>query len=472
MANYRTIITQVGQTKLAAAIASGPVVNFTTMAVGDSNGVGYDPAEQQTALVNQVYSASLDSVELESGGVIVLEMTIPATSGGYHIREAAAIDDDGDMIAIVRLADRYKPLPSSGQADELTVRMKLDVGNVGAVTWDVDLAKKAKIDGQLRPDFRSVDSIQNTPPGSPIPGETWIVGLSPTGAWVGHENELAEWSGSGWTFAAPTPWMLVGLANRTDWRWDSTLGTPAWVPWVATGDVSGPIKLNDTLRLNQTFPEIETADNKLTVTSSAGGIVLTGTGETWIWRGHRRFSVGAFLLADRTMAHTANKTYHLRWHAPGTGTATPEATYPNGRFELADMAGLTETNSGYDTTHDRMLIARVVTDESNVATITALANKSFFTFEGEVFLLSGDNAWENDTSPIDWSAGTKIEVNTGRRVVAIYQGLSDMVDIASTDGSNEESAAFAVTKDRYELNVFASRSNAPGGRWVVYGAVG
>ena len=227
MANYRTIITEVGQAKLATAIATGPQVNFTTMAVGDSNGVGYDPAEQQTALVNSVYSRPLDSVEVTSGGVITVEMTIPASSGGYHVREAGVFDDDNDMIAIVRISDRYKPLPSSGQADELTIRAKLDVGNVGAVTWDVDLTKKAKIDGQLRPDFRSAFSIRNDPQSTIVPGRTWIVGTDPTGVWAGHENELAEWSGTGWTFVNPTPWMLIGLADKTDVRWDDSIGK--WV---------------------------------------------------------------------------------------------------------------------------------------------------------------------------------------------------------------------------------------------------
>lgn len=238
MADYRTIITTAGQAKLAAAIL-GPAIVLETMAIGDASGVGYDPDEEQTALVNQVYTASLDSVETLAGGVIVCELTIPADQGGWHVREACIKDNTGAIIAIARIADRYKPLPASGQADELTIRMKLDVGNV---TWAVDLTRKAKIDGQLRPDFRSVERVENDPQVA-VAGETWIVGLAPTGAWVGHENELAEWSGSGWTFAAPTKWMLVGFADRTDWRWDHTLGTPAWVEWKATQTRRGPVEL-------------------------------------------------------------------------------------------------------------------------------------------------------------------------------------------------------------------------------------
>lgn len=145
-------------------------------------------------------------------------------------------------------------------------------------------------------------------------------------------------------------------------------------PGVSADWTTTPFDVTNTLRLNRTYPEVETIDNEMTVTSIGGNIVLSETSETWVWRGHRRFSVGDFLLADRTLAHTANKTYHLRWHAPGTGTATPEATYPNGRFELADMTALTEDDAQYDSTYDRVLIARVVTNGANVATVTQIPN--------------------------------------------------------------------------------------------------
>ncbi|MCR9123013.1 MAG: DUF2793 domain-containing protein [Phyllobacteriaceae bacterium] len=91
--------------------------------------------------------------------------------------------------------------------------------------------------------YRSAEAFANDPPGAPQEGETWIVGATPTGAFVGHENELAEWSGTGWSFIAPTPWMLIGLADRTDWRWDTTLPQPAWVRWAASEAVSGPVLL-------------------------------------------------------------------------------------------------------------------------------------------------------------------------------------------------------------------------------------
>jgi hypothetical protein len=230
MAQYGVFITSIGQSKLALAAVSGPPVQLTQMAVGDSNGVAYDPDEAQTALVNPLHTGDL-TVEVLSGGVIAAQMTIPVDVGGWHVREAGVFDNAGDLIAVVRLAERYKPLPSSQQADEMTIYLKLDVGNVGHVTWAVDPAAKDRIDSQLAPDYRSVQAIQSDPPGAPEPGQTFIVGDAPTGDWVGRENHLAEWSGTGWTFCMPTPWFHAGLADRTDWRWDHTLAEPAWVKW-------------------------------------------------------------------------------------------------------------------------------------------------------------------------------------------------------------------------------------------------
>ena len=43
----------------------------------------------------------------------------------------------------------------------------------------------------------------NTPPGSPVAGDSYIVGTSPTGAWAGQAKALAFYT-TGWNFI--TPW--------------------------------------------------------------------------------------------------------------------------------------------------------------------------------------------------------------------------------------------------------------------------
>ena len=44
----------------------------------------------------------------------------------------------------------------------------------------------------------------NTPPSSPELGDRYIIGTSPTDAWVGYDDYFAEWDGSAWYFDAVT----------------------------------------------------------------------------------------------------------------------------------------------------------------------------------------------------------------------------------------------------------------------------
>lgn len=126
--------------------------------------------------------------------------------------------------------------------------------------------------------------------------------------------------------------------------------------------------------------DVRSADGRLTVSAGAGTVVVTGA--SVLWRGWKEFDLTALSAPNRTLATSASKTAHLRWDAPGTGQATPASAYPNGRFTLWDLANLTynpaaqaETDARFDSTFDSILVARVVTDGANVATITALANR-------------------------------------------------------------------------------------------------
>jgi len=49
------------------------------------------------------------------------------------------------------------------------------------------------------------DRDVNAPPGSPATGYRVIVGGSPTGAFVGHAGEIAQWTGAAWVFTTPRP---------------------------------------------------------------------------------------------------------------------------------------------------------------------------------------------------------------------------------------------------------------------------
>jgi hypothetical protein len=68
-------------------------------------------------------------------------------------------------------------------------------------------------------------------PASPQPGQGWIVGSSPSGAWAGQANSLAFWTAGGWRFVVAPVGMTV---------WSIADSVP--VQRIATGWALGAIK--------------------------------------------------------------------------------------------------------------------------------------------------------------------------------------------------------------------------------------
>lgn len=115
------------------------------------------------------------------------------------------------------------------------------------------------------------------------------------------------------------------------------------------------------------FPMCLTSDGRMPMSHSAGNLVVTGA--TIRLRGTLDYDLTALAIGLRTFATVANKTYHLRYDAT------------NG-LRLLDLvnggtynpSSLTENNVAFDSTYTDALLARVVTNDSNVGTVTVLAN--------------------------------------------------------------------------------------------------
>lgn len=165
----------------------------------------------------------------------------------------------------------------------------------------------------------------------------------------------------------------------------------------------GKVATVEIAQKNPVFPEILATGNVFTFTTSTGQIIVASAIE-WQHRGLSSFDSANILSAGRTFATTASKTYHLVWDAPGTGDATPAGTYPNGRFQLIDRTGASpaEGDPSYDSTFDRMLIARVVTNGANALTVTALRNKAVLKGDADIsatpVLVSG-NGYRAEYAP-------------------------------------------------------------------------
>lgn len=92
------------------------------------------------------------------------------------------------------------------------------------------LVARAGILEAARPNYKVQSLGANTPPGSPVTGDMYVVGTSPTGAWSGQANNLAQWTGSAWLFTAADHGMsVVSVATGVLSVWNGT----AWLAYVA-----------------------------------------------------------------------------------------------------------------------------------------------------------------------------------------------------------------------------------------------
>lgn len=130
---YYSIITNQGKALEADSSANGTVIHLQDFVVGDGNGNYVVPDPAQTALVNPVYQAAISkmAVSPDQPNQFIAWLVIPATVGGFVVREVGVLTDKGELYAIGNCAAIEKPL--SGVS--VTLQFRLAVSD----TADIDL---------------------------------------------------------------------------------------------------------------------------------------------------------------------------------------------------------------------------------------------------------------------------------------------------------------------------------------------
>lgn len=161
------------------------------------------------------------------------------------------------------------------------------------------------------------------------------------------------------------------------------------------GDPAQYLLINQARARLPIYPDVQNVDGRIVPTMPVAGTIRLPGGVNFLHRG-----IFPVTTAQTDFATTASKIYHLRW-TPADG------------FQLKDLAdpvynpgGLAETDVSFDTGYDNMLIARVVTNSGNVATITALRNNdrilTEITNNGEITNNSGGNI-ATRTATFSWN---------------------------------------------------------------------
>jgi len=133
---YHSIITNNGLLKNAEAAANNVNLNLTEIAVGNSNGVDYDPDGTEIGLVNELYRTTLTHVVIDDNNQnqLIIEGVIDEEIGPFYVREVGIFDSDGDLFAIGKFPETFKSNLPSGVGKKLYIRMILGFANTPNVT--------------------------------------------------------------------------------------------------------------------------------------------------------------------------------------------------------------------------------------------------------------------------------------------------------------------------------------------------
>lgn len=142
MSTYFSIPTEIGEAKIANAVALGVPLKLTHMAVGDGNGVVPVPDRKQKALINQNRRALINTLQKDPNNAsqVIVEQVLPADVGGWWVREIGIYDEAGDLCAVANCPPSYKPVIAEGAGKDQMVRVVLLVASTAAVELKIDPA--------------------------------------------------------------------------------------------------------------------------------------------------------------------------------------------------------------------------------------------------------------------------------------------------------------------------------------------
>lgn len=208
------LLTNLGRAKEAAALANATTITITHIAIGDGATV---PSGGETQLYHEVArkTVSVHGTVVGADNVAYFDCYLAAGDGPYTIREAGLYDATGDLIAIAHYDPAInKPVPSSGQTVEGTVRLEVAFSNIANVVIVVDPSIQVALQRLTRLPWIPVNELnRNAPPASPAVGDSYVIGSSPTGSWAGNAGKVAEFTIAGWAMMTSPPGHGVSIPD-------------------------------------------------------------------------------------------------------------------------------------------------------------------------------------------------------------------------------------------------------------------
>lgn len=137
---YKSLPTTIGLNLIAAAVEGGGTVNITHAAVGDGGGEYYVPTPDMTELRGETWRGSIAGkwINEVSPNMIDVKVIIPATVGGFTVREAALFDGDGNMVVVSNIPDVEKAIIENGATGTLTIVIHVLVTHGEVLEFKID----------------------------------------------------------------------------------------------------------------------------------------------------------------------------------------------------------------------------------------------------------------------------------------------------------------------------------------------
>lgn len=137
---YYSLLTNVGASAMAYAAAHATPVVLSEIALGDGSGSLPAHTPASTALVNEVYRATIDLITQseENAAWYIIELVVPPGVGGFWVREFRIDDDDGNPIYIGVTAPEFKPVLADGMTRDSIYRLIVETSNAATINLVVD----------------------------------------------------------------------------------------------------------------------------------------------------------------------------------------------------------------------------------------------------------------------------------------------------------------------------------------------
>jgi hypothetical protein len=126
-------------------------------------------------------------------------------------------------------------------------------------------------------------AILDAPPASPVVGDLYIVGSSPTGDFSGQAGKLAQYLTGGWVFYTPFQWMdAVVKETQSRMAWDGTNWIPFGLIMRDSGEYLRIERWQEDIDLSGSLQSTALMPNRSTVLATNVRVIndITGTGLT------------------------------------------------------------------------------------------------------------------------------------------------------------------------------------------------